>query len=66
MSSPASTPKSDMAEAITNVLTGNGKKHYDQLSDTELLDYADVLWDYYGDLRDEWARREMKKASEKR
>jgi hypothetical protein len=51
-----------MADAITDVLQKSGD-YYDQLSDDELFGYATVLWDYHTDLRDEFSRRELMKAT---
>lgn len=55
-----------MADAITQALTSEGKEYYDQLSDDEILDYGQVLWEYHTDLRDEWSRREMMRKAEAR
>ena len=52
-----------MADAITIVLTANRKGYYDELTDDELFGYATVLWEYHTDLRDEFSRRELMKAS---
>jgi hypothetical protein len=53
-----------LADALLSVLTQNGAiEFYDYLTDDEVLDYAEVLWDYHSDLRDEWSRRQMMKAA---
>jgi hypothetical protein len=51
-----------MADAITDVLQKSGD-FYDELTDDELFGYATILWDYHTDLRDEFSRRELMKAS---
>ena len=51
-----------MHDAITDVLMKSGD-YYDELSDAELFTYAKTLWDYHTDLRDEFSRRELMKAS---
>ena len=55
--------KARMTDAITMVLQSSKKGYYDELSDDELFAWATVLWEFHTDLRDEFSRRELMKAS---
>jgi len=51
----------NMSEAVTAVLTKDGKEFYHQLLDEQLYAYQHVLWAFHKDLVEEWSRREMQK-----
>jgi len=58
--------KFEMISAITDVFLADGKQWYDELSDDQLFEYSEALWDFHTDLRDEHSRRVMARAGQAR